>query len=166
MRDIQEYAIRCMDMLDRIGIQYGNIQEVTVNTRAKSRWGQCKSVPGCFTINVNVALLDEGISDDGLINTLLHELLHSVSGCMNHGVKWKAAADQVYRAYGIRIKRTSTSEEKGVSVETVEPNYKYFVKCPDCGYVFKYMRMCECVKNPSRYKHTGCKNNLVRVFGL
>lgn len=48
MRDLTAYAIECMTELDNIGIEYGNIIEFTVNTRAKKRWGQCKAVPGGY----------------------------------------------------------------------------------------------------------------------
>lgn len=89
MRNLEDVAIECMEMLDRIGIKYGNVKEVIPNSRARSRWGQCKIVPGGFQININVDLLDERNSIDGLKETLLHELLHTVSGCFNHGREWK-----------------------------------------------------------------------------
>ena len=44
MRDLTAYAIECMTELDNIGIEYGNIIEFTVNTRAKKRWG---AMQGC-----------------------------------------------------------------------------------------------------------------------
>lgn len=53
MRDLTAYAIECMTELDNIGIEYGNIIEFTVNTRAKKRWGQCKAVPGGYSINIS-----------------------------------------------------------------------------------------------------------------
>lgn len=59
MRNLDEYAIQCMEELDAIGIEYGNIVEVKVNTRAKKRWGQCKAIPGGYSINISVVLLDE-----------------------------------------------------------------------------------------------------------
>ena len=42
MRDLTAYAIECMTELDNIGIEYGNIIEFTVNTRAKKRWGNAR----------------------------------------------------------------------------------------------------------------------------
>ena len=45
MRDLTEYVCKAMDMLDSIGIKYGNIIDCTVNTRAQKRWGQCRKVP-------------------------------------------------------------------------------------------------------------------------
>lgn len=37
MRNLEEYAIQCMEELDAIGIEYGNIIEIKANTRAKKR---------------------------------------------------------------------------------------------------------------------------------
>ena len=85
MRDLTAYAIECMNELDNIGIEYGNIIEFTVNTRAKKRWGQCRAVPGGYSINISSVLLDERNDEKGLKETIHHELLHSCKGCMNHG---------------------------------------------------------------------------------
>jgi len=81
MRNLDEYAIQCMEELDAIGIEYGNIIEVKVNTRAKKRWGQCRAVPGGYSINISVVLLDERNDEQGLKETIIHELLHSCKGC-------------------------------------------------------------------------------------
>lgn len=53
--------------LKNIGIEYGNIVEFKVNTRAASRWGRCKSVPGGYAIDINVALLNERNDLEGLV---------------------------------------------------------------------------------------------------
>ena len=44
----------CLDMVVNAGINPGKIVEVIPNTRAKSRWGQCKRVNGGYSININV----------------------------------------------------------------------------------------------------------------
>ena len=52
MRDLEKYALECMEMLDNLGITYGNIKEFTVNTRALRRWGQCCKRPNGYYINI------------------------------------------------------------------------------------------------------------------
>lgn len=158
MRDLQSYVINCMEKLDHIGIEYGNVIDVEINTRAKNRWGQCKRVPGGYTINVNAALLDENICPDdlGLENTILHELLHSCNGCLNHGDKWKNLAQKVYDEYGINIKRTSTSSEKGLlNYEREIKPVNHQLTCLKCGHVFKRTKASALVKHPERYR-CGC----------
>lgn len=166
MRDLESYALRCMEKLDQLGIKYGNILAVTPNTRAKSRWGQCRKVPGGYTININVDLLDEESGPDGeegLINTLLHELLHSCEGCMNHGPNWKALAATVYRATGYNIKRTSSAEEKGMTPSIRAVKYKYAVQCECCGHVFYRQKACKLTKHPEWFRCGICKGSLVKI---
>ena len=166
MRDQNEYAAFCMSLLDDIGIPYGHITSFKVNTRAAKRWGQCKRVPGGFEININVALLDERNNEDGLINTILHELLHSCEGCMNHGEKWKRYANRVYSAYGIHIKRCSSSDEKGVLEETRplcvrEPAYA--VKCAKCGSIIRRTRKSKVIQHPEMFRCGKCYGSLYAV---
>lgn len=123
MRDLQMVARDCMSMLDCLKIPYCYDVRFTVNTRAKKRWGQCiRRVNGSYDININVILLDESTDIRGLENTILHELLHTCEGCMNHGAIWKKYAEMVYKAYGYNVKRTSDAYEKGVAgAEKSEP---------------------------------------------
>ncbi len=45
MRNLHEYVNICKAELDSIGIKYGNIIDVKVNTRAKRRWGSARECP-------------------------------------------------------------------------------------------------------------------------
>lgn len=86
MRNLTEYAQKCMAELDTLEIQYGNVVEFKVNYRAKKRWGQCKRLSdGTFSININAIFLDERNEEQGLKNTIIHELLHTCTDCFNHG---------------------------------------------------------------------------------
>lgn len=91
-------------------------------------------------------------AEKGLYNTVIHELLHTCEGAFNHGAAWKAYADRVYNEYGIEIKRTSTEAEKGITPLPPTPA-KYIFRCQKCGREVAYQRMCDFVKNPSRYCH-------------
>ena len=46
MLDLQEIALECMEELDAIGIEYGNVIEFEINTRAQRRWGAMQSNSG------------------------------------------------------------------------------------------------------------------------
>ncbi len=154
MRDLYEHASRCMKMLDDISIEYGNVISWDVNTRAKSRWGQCRRVGRrVFKINISSELLDEKNPVESLEDTILHELLHTVEGCHGHKGKWKDVAELVNRSYGYNIKRSSTAEEKGVKY-TQEPvmSYRYICKCEKCGQTIHRQRKSKFVKRLSMYK--------------
>ena len=153
----------CLNMVVDAGINPGNIVEVIPNTRAKCRWGQCKRVNGGYSININVDLLDERNDYKGLENTLIHEILHTVEGCMNHGPNWKRAADRIKTVYGLEIKRANSKEDKGVTYKreaTRDEPVKYILKCVDCGHEYKYQRASRAVKFPERFRCGHCQGRL------
>lgn len=167
MRDLEQYAIQCMEELEAIGIEYGNIIDVKPNTRAMKRWGQCRSDPDGYRININTVFLDERNSEQGLKETIIHELLHSCKGCMNHGKTWKQLAAKVNSAYGYNIKRCSSAEEKGVLKETTVsekkdapkktnvahiPSSKRVAECVECGYTYTGAGMSRVVRQIKHYR--------------
>lgn len=149
-------ATECMEHLDALGIQYGNVRDFTINTRAKSRWGQCAKRPDGFYININEALCD-GNHEDGLRATLFHELLHTCDGCMNHKSKWKDYADRVSKATGLKITRTDSAADKGFD-STAMPGRKnkYQIFCPNCGLVGTRQKRSRVVKLIDRCRCTIC----------
>ena len=165
MRNLDDYALQCMFELDSIGIPYGNVKSFEINTRAHSRWGQCRVIPGGFSININSDLLDERNDENGLKNTIIHELLHTCKGCLNHGARWTAYAKKVRNFLGYNIQRQSTADEKGVHYRTEsERNYKYQLVCPECGAnCGKYKNLCDTVKIAKRggYLCGRCKATLI-----
>ena len=164
MRNLNAYANRAMEMLDAIGIEYGNIVSWKVNTRAHSRWGQTAIVPGGFSININADLLNEQNSEKGLINTLCHELLHTCRDCWNHGAEWQRLAEIVNDCYILNIKRCSTAEEKGVVVVTeAKATREYIIECPCCGARWVRHRMNDFVKFPEFYTCGNCHATLKRI---
>lgn len=165
MRNLDEYAIMCKKELDNIGIQYGNIIEFKVNTRAKHRWGQCKKIQGGYSININVVLLDERNSEKGLKETIIHEILHTCSDCKHHDINWKRYADMVNKAYGYHVKRVSSAQEKGILYDTRDIKHKkanYVIKCERCGKKVVRQRASNLIKHPEQYCCGFCNGNFVR----
>lgn len=154
MKDLQLYAKICLEELDAIGVEYGNIVEFSINTRAKSRWGQCRYNRATKEYKINIAsiLLTEEASEKALKDTLFHEIIHTCDGCFDHGREWQSVADLVNDCYAMNIKRCTTSEEKGVDLERTK-NYKYYFKCSKCGQVVKRQRESQFTRMYSKY---GC----------
>lgn len=159
MRDLTVVINNCISDLNAIGIYPNKIEKIEINTRAKSRWGQCKYNTDCFgdrhySININALLLDERTPMNSLLDTCYHELLHAVDGCMNHGSKWESLADLVSDCYSVNISRCSSADEKlGEEMKVVKtetnPKKIYKAKCACCGKIItqKGYRM------PKWYKH-------------
>lgn len=148
MKDLQATATKCIKMLEDIGIHPTvTPSQFTVNTRATKRFGQAKKANGrWYNVNINHWLLDDNSPQEGLENTVLHELLHTVDGCSGHTGKWLRLAQQVKSAYGYDITRTSTAEEKlGINSKNFrkEQAEKKAKRRANKPYPYKYKIVCE-----------------------
>lgn len=137
MKNLEKYGRQCIKDLNSIGIYPNNIEKFEINTRAMKRWGQACIKDDMYYININYLLLQDNCPEKALIQTLYHELLHCVDGCMNHGKEWKKLANIVNDCYNVNISRCS-SDEKMLGKCTKEVGIKkeekmFIVKCCDCG---------------------------------
>ena len=123
-------------------------------------------------------------SEEAIKNTILHELAHYIvfkwgtdlgvyyerngqwwydehnmyykqkSDWSSHGNKWKYVSDKISRATGNKITRTNTYDLHTEVGKRKEDNVKYILKCKNCGYEYKYHRMCDAVKHYDRVSPT------------
>ena len=123
IKHLHELYERAQRELDEINIPYSKkINKIlTINKRATAKYGSCKKVSNSYQILVTQVLL--GATEDGIMNTLIHELLHTCPGCMNHGDNWKNYAYIVNKKLGYNIQRTTAREEKGLEKRVIERNY-------------------------------------------
>lgn len=158
MKDLKFYTQYAKSLLDSLNIPYVDCP-VSVNTRLTKTWGQCwhKRVFGVIEhrITLNPILLRDTTEDDALMNTLLHEYLHTCPKCDNHGAVWKHYADLINNKYHYNIKRCTSSEEKGLNTEEYV-KYKYEVSCPDCGHTWRYLRKSNGVKGALANHRMSC----------
>lgn len=162
MKDLNKLFRIAKSNLDSIGIEYGNIVGIFPNTRAKSRWGQCKIVNGTsiyewydkeFEINISSRILVDEINDDKVISVIIHEILHTCEGCFNHGAKWKEYADLVNDCFSCyKIERTQSCEFFGFNAREERAKIStYKVQCGNCKNEFYRNRLfnlktCTCGK--------------------
>lgn len=158
---LESVAQQCIDDLEYLNIPYGHIYDFSINTRARKRWGQCKRTQNGFTININERLLD-GKHEEGLRNTIYHELLHTCPKSFNHGTKWKHYASIVRERLGYNIKRCDSEEEKGFN-KTPPTEARYIMECSKCGVKIGRERRGKFVNNPQSYIHSGCGGYFKRV---
>lgn len=96
MKDLMSLVAICKADLDSLGIKYGRVNNWTVNTRAKCRLGQCRKIAGnLFDISISAMLLADDVDDKVTLNTIMHELLHTVPSCFTHKGKWKVYAEYI-----------------------------------------------------------------------
>lgn len=162
MRNYWTMYHKIANQMYKCGIEIGDIEEIKINSRAKSRWGKCSynRLTDTYSIEISDRLVANNVDDMALANTLAHEMLHTVYGCMNHGKEWKRLADIMNSEYGYNIQRATSAEEKGIAREEntrKEETYHYIIHCEKCNATWRYMRYCSIVKACEKNKaKCGC----------
>lgn len=153
MKNLDRLVQEVKNDFESLGIEYGKITKITINTRAKSRWGQChrKSVDIVnhtviyeYDININVELLDDELDDMAAKNTIAHEFIHTIEGCFNHGKKFNEIGSML-SIFGYNIQRTTSAEEKGIVAED-RAIYKYKIVCPKCNHANLYQKRSKVIQ--------------------
>ena len=153
---LNQYYEFAIELLSTLGICYGEVTKVFIMPKASTRtlglcernkdyWGDWD---GTYNISLNPCLFADGVNDDIIIQTLLHELIHTVYGCFNHGKNFKHYARIINNKYGYNISRLTDSSQFGVELPKRE--YKYEIWCTVCNKrVARYKRkshIVECVE--------------------
>ena len=164
MKDLMSLVDICKADLDSLGIKYGRVGNWTVNTRAKCRLGQCRVVDGdLFDINISEAVLKDDIDNQIALDVIMHELLHTVKGCFNHGAKWKKYAEYIkWKLPQYNIRRVATKGDAALIIERKEPVYKFILRCTKCGQEIKRQKETKVVINYKRYRCGKCGGKLER----
>jgi predicted SprT family Zn-dependent metalloprotease len=157
MKDLQQMYIDCLRELAAIGIRPQKITAVTVNTRAKNRWGQAKRTGDTFEISISDRLLGDDLPDEPLRDTMIHEILHCVKGCHGHTGKWAQLVNKCNQQLGTNIRTV-------ISYDGVIPSVpaKYVIRCMSCGTSYERQKMSRLVQHPEDY-HCRCGGILKRI---
>ena len=162
-RYLSRVVRQCMKELDSIQVPYGHVVEVTVNTRARKRWGLCRKEADGYHISIADRLRD-GNTEQGLRDTVMHELLHTCPMCNNHGAMWKHFAEVVNRELSCHIKRTDSNEDKGLPPEDTASQVLHQYHCDGCGQIIRKMRVCKFTRNYRSYTCGICGGHFVQDF--
>ena len=159
----------CIEELSSIGINIldeqvmGNI-DIKISTRSKKRYGCCKQEePDASSkqvqrrgfrriisynkynkhhIEVSSWVMD--LDEDIVKNTIIHELIHCIPYCNNHGIEFKKYAKFINTKLGYDITRVGNKKqdyEKSNIEYKEEEIYKYKIECKQCGQVFFRKRL-------------------------
>ena len=83
------------------------------------------------------------LNEDIIKNTIMHELIHCMPYCNNHGAEFKRYANYINNKLGYDISRVGNKEEdyKKSNLEyKEEKQLKYKIECQKCGYTFYRQR--------------------------
>ena len=165
MKDLHKLFEESMAEVRAAGITPGNIVSVKPDSRFKSRFGQCRLCSPSLTaakyeIQIATLMLDDSIDDIKTKQVIIHEILHTCPGCLNHGAAWKARAARIHRMYPrYNITRTNSYEELGIENTAPKP---YAIMCIACGSVIERTRMSNVIRFPGRYR-CRCGGKLIRI---
>lgn len=158
MKDLTFYVAYAKSILNDLGIPYKDYP-VSVNQRLTGKWGRCITYynnSGNNRIELNPVLIMDTTNDDALMDTLLHEYIHTCPGCDNHGKVFKYYANIINTKYHYHIKRTTSAAEKGLDNTVLKPDAKYRVECPQCHRSWGYLRNSSVVKCARDHKLLKC----------
>lgn len=138
--DILKEVYECVAILNSLGFHAikDNSYDVKISSRLRKILGQCEKHAGTkrYTIIINRDYLRSALPAS-VHNTIMHEVIHSLPGCFNHGTKWKAVAHKVNENYIYEpITRTHDLRE-----DTYKIKYAYNIKCNSCGSEWNYLRL-------------------------
>lgn len=139
-KDINVMYRDAMDIMEDLSIDVEIITSVRWNARLRSVWGRCihNRRTNTYKIELNPILEDEDVSWDSAMNTMIHEVLHAHHDRFCHTGEWKRCAMLINYEYPhYNIERATTAEAKGVT-DKIQSNYKYTIKCLNCGSISKY----------------------------
>ena len=93
------------------------------------------------TIEVSRWVLE--LNDEIIKNTIMHEIIHCFPYCNNHGKQFKAYAKYINFKLGYNISRLGNKKEdyEKSNLEYQEKQYKYLIKCTNCGKLIHRSRL-------------------------
>lgn len=150
--ELRDYVYKLNNNLQAIGIKTGEITRVDINSRATKRMGMCEKTKEGYRIEVSKFILSDRKE---LTDTIYHELLHTVKGCMNHGKKWNSLANKVNKTYNVNVTRTVVANQE-LKQEQIK-RAKYKAVCQKCGKEIYRQRISNFIKNPARYSCVVCR---------
>lgn len=170
----------CLEELKSINIiNFDEIGEIDISfaKRKTKRYGCCKQEePDKSTayrekriihyrkynkhhIEISKWLMD--LNDDIIKNTIIHEIIHCLPDCNNHGKEFKKYSKLINEKLGYNITRLGNKKEdyEKSNLEFNEnQKIKYVIACENCGLIYYRQRMA---KNfTKKYRCGKCKGKL------
>ena len=187
VQKLNELFSECVTELNKIGIDilneklYGKIK-ISISKRNNKRYGCCKqeepdkkyktiSKVGIRKIiryekfnkhHIEISPWVMELEKNIIKNTIMHELIHCLPYCNNHGAEFKKYAKIINSTYGYDISRVGNKkkdfEKSNIEFKEKE-NYKYKIICKGCKQEFfrkrlnrNFTRKYRCAKCGGRFE--------------
>ena len=193
---LNKLYLECIEELDKIGIdildekKYGKIT-ISIAKRNNKRYGCCKQEEPDKNYkviskigrrkyvryekfkkhNIEISKWVLELDDNIIKNTIMHELIHCIPYCNNHGVEFKKYANIINSNFGYDIYRVG-DKKKDFEHSNVEYNetikYNYKVICKGCKQEFyrqrlnkNFTRKYRCAKCGGRFEVIGVSDEKI-----
>lgn len=140
------------NMLEADGFPLGRIESVTFSLSAAHTLGKCrrrKTSSGGYVYNITLNRAfseDEAKFSEKIKEVFLHECIHTITGCFNHGENFRFWGEKATRKYGIPVSRLTSVPKEFFRTEAMTSKYKYEVVCLKCGQKFRMCRKTALIK--------------------
>lgn len=172
---------QCIVELNSIGINFdeevGKI-DISIAKRNNKRYGCCKQempdIKTSYKVNgkvyykkfnmhhIEISKWVMDLNDDKIKNTIIHELIHCLPNCNNHGKWFKQYAKIINNVLGYNIGRVGNKKQdfEESNLEFKEDIvYKYKIKCSNCNQLYYRKKLA---KNFfQKYRCGKCKGKLI-----
>lgn len=178
----------CIKELESIGIKIIDNEKVgfidiSISKRNNRRYGCCKNeepdknyfdikkYKNRFKIiynrfkkhHIEISKWVMDLDDKIIKNTIIHEILHCLPECNNHGKVFQGYAKLINKKLGYNISTLGNKEEdykkSNLNFEEDNKNYKYKIMCKECGIMFYRQRLRKnLIKN---YRCSKCGGKLL-----
>lgn len=147
---------------------------IKFNNIGRTKLGYChysiSRINNKIDTEINISKVLQKFSRDQLMDTILHEYIHSLRCCVScgHGGKWKEIADKINSNTDYNLSANADEDQSNLFDEIFDSNHKtvYHVICDNCGHDFKYYTSnANVVKHPERYSHR-CPDGKVGKFTI
>lgn len=89
MKDLDSLIFDCFRICNALEIPFSDNISIVWNGRITRKWGYCRKIRDTYQISIATRLSEDAVPDEKTKSVILHEILHTCPGCMNHGKLWK-----------------------------------------------------------------------------
>lgn len=169
--EMRELAKVAYEQAVAIGIPLNKhlVREISVNNRLKKALARCCRKGTVFVFDYN-EMLTYG-NPTKVIETWIHEWVHTIPGCFNHGEKFQMYIKRANDHYGYKIATKVSYDYLEIPKEYRTMHVKAVdlvdVYCPTCDEVLCRVSKRKGVsKNPGDYLCKICKNKGLQIRGV
>ena len=161
--NVTELVAKAAKMLRDINIPITKSLNPKVEiVKASSFWGMCHMDGRGYEFRIRLAQMLLAQPEDKIMETILHELIHTCPGCFNHGRQWKEYVRKCNSVYhtDIKVNPYKFAPKRAAEVKLQDSAaVAHRVRCTCCGTTWDRHRNSNLTLYLERY-HCQCGGKL------